>query len=94
MTSRIRLEESKRNDISAQTLTAVLTESKSAKTSAELEAMLKRYGIDVGTFHRVAAYINTPSIDPATIVKTKNKQGEESQIMPVRSFALVSKYIC
>ncbi|KAF9050681.1 hypothetical protein BDZ89DRAFT_587940 [Hymenopellis radicata] len=80
--SRIRLEHAGRDDISAQTLSALLTHCKSAQTPRELESLVQKYGIDLNTFRKVATFINTPSINSATVIRTVNKDGQESQTMP------------
>lgn len=82
--SRIRLEQAGRDDISAQTLSALLTQCKSVQTTRELESLVQKYGVDLDTFRKITAFINTPSIDPATVIRTVNKDGKETQTMPVR----------
>ncbi|KAF8921492.1 hypothetical protein CPB85DRAFT_1428472 [Mucidula mucida] len=80
--SRIRLEQAGRDDISAQTLSALLTQCKSVQTTRELESLVQKYGVDLDTFRKITAFINTPSIDPATVIRTVNKDGKETQTMP------------
>ncbi|OJA14003.1 hypothetical protein AZE42_07007 [Rhizopogon vesiculosus] len=72
---------STRNRLLAASLSELLESRKTIKSQAELQALAERYGIDVTKLTELARFINTPSIDGGTIVKTVNQDGEETLTM-------------
>jgi len=54
------------------------------KSQAELQALAERYDIDVTKLTELVRFINTPSIDESSIVKTRNQDGEEIVTMMAR----------
>ena len=75
--------ESIQNRLLVASLTELLDARKSVTSSAELEALAKRYHVDVAKVQQLSRVVNTPSIDERTVVRTTDKHGEESLTMMV-----------
>ncbi|KAG0705154.1 hypothetical protein DFH29DRAFT_907784 [Suillus ampliporus] len=72
---------STRNRLLAASLSDLLESRKTVKSQAELQALAERYHIDVTKLTELARFINTPSIDESTIVRSSNQDGEETLTM-------------
>lgn len=75
--------ESIQNRLLVASLTELLDGRRSVTSSAELEALAKRYHVDVAKVQQLGRVVNTPSIDERTVVRTTDKHGEESLTMMV-----------
>ncbi|KAH7930831.1 hypothetical protein BV22DRAFT_1027991 [Leucogyrophana mollusca] len=69
------------NRLLASSLSELLEARKSASSQEEQEALAKRYGIDVVKLVELSRFVNTPSIDEETIVRSMNSDGEETVTM-------------
>ncbi|KAF9264845.1 hypothetical protein L218DRAFT_208861 [Marasmius fiardii PR-910] len=67
-----------RNRISASTLSLLLDQRKSAKTSEDAEALGKKYGIDSAKFSVVSRCVNSPSIQLDSVLRAIGKDGEQN----------------
>ncbi|KAG1756301.1 uncharacterized protein EDB91DRAFT_1241387 [Suillus paluster] len=74
---------STRNRLVAASLSDLLESRKTIKSQAELQALAERYHIDVAKLAELARFINAPSVDESTIVKSSNQDGEETLTMMV-----------
>ena len=72
-----------RNRILAASLSELLESRKTVKSQEELRALAERYDVDVAKLTELARFINTPSIDEGTIVRSVNQDGEETLTMTV-----------
>jgi len=75
---------STRNRLLASSLSELLESRKTVKSQAELQALAEQYHIDVTKLDELAKFVNTPSIDESTIVKSTNQEGEETLTMMAR----------
>ncbi|KAG2061487.1 hypothetical protein BDR06DRAFT_946930 [Suillus hirtellus] len=75
---------STRNRLLASSLSELLESRKTVKSQAELQALAEQYHIDVTKLNELAKFVNTPSIDESTIVKSTNQEGEETLTMMAR----------
>jgi hypothetical protein len=50
-----------------------------------MEFLAKRFDVDVEKLDAVAKFVNTPSVQQNSVVRAADKDGEEKQIMKVRS---------
>ncbi|KAF9246570.1 hypothetical protein BU15DRAFT_85319 [Melanogaster broomeanus] len=76
--------QSTRNRLLASSLTELLEARKLVTNAAELEALAKRYQMDVEKVRELCRVVNTPSIDESTVVRTTDSHGEESLTMMAR----------
>ncbi|KAG1754288.1 hypothetical protein EDB19DRAFT_1902441 [Suillus lakei] len=76
--------QSTRNRLVASSLSELLESRKTVKTQAELRVSAEQYHIDVTKLAELARFINTPSIDESTIVRSTNQDGEETLTMMAR----------
>lgn len=67
-----------RNRVSANTLSLLLDQRKSAKIPADVQVLTKKYGIDWGKFSVVSRYVNSPSIQLGSALRIVGKNGEEN----------------
>ncbi|KAG1877626.1 hypothetical protein DFJ58DRAFT_850877 [Suillus subalutaceus] len=72
---------STQNRLLASSLSELLEARKTVKSQAELQALAEQYHIDVTQLDKLAKFINTPSIDESTIVRSTNQDGEETLTM-------------
>lgn len=70
------------NRLTAQSLSNLFDERKSAKTRAEVEVLCKEYGIDIGVLEELGKHVNAPSVSS---YKSLKEEVEETQM--VRSAA-------
>jgi crotonobetainyl-CoA:carnitine CoA-transferase CaiB-like acyl-CoA transferase len=82
---------STRNRLLAASLSELLESRKTVKSQTELQALAERYDIDVTKLTELARFINTPSIDESTIVKTMSQDGEEMVTMMVSLCSYVGR---
>jgi arginine repressor len=82
---------STRNRLLAASLSELLESRKTVKSQTELQALAERYDIDVTKLTELARFINTPSIDESTIVKTMSQDGEEIVTMMVSLCSYVGR---
>ncbi|KAG2146903.1 uncharacterized protein EDB93DRAFT_1250693 [Suillus bovinus] len=75
---------STRNRLLASSLSELLESRKTVKSQAELQALAEQYHIDVTKLDELAKFVNTPSIDESTIVRSTNQEGEETLTMMAR----------
>ena len=68
----------------AGTLHELLEERKSVTTQEELEKLASRYEIDVDKLESVARFVNSPSVDEASVRKEVDRDGVEQVKMKVR----------
>ncbi|KAI6150816.1 hypothetical protein BKA82DRAFT_992864 [Pisolithus tinctorius] len=73
-----------RNRLLASSLSDLFDTRKSVTTTAELESLAARYGIDVGRLQQLCRHFNTPNVGEHTIVRTTDENGEESVTMMAR----------
>jgi hypothetical protein len=71
------------NRLLASSLSELLESRKTVKSQAELQALAEQYHIDLTKLDELAKFINTPSIDESTIVRSTNQDGEETLTMMV-----------
>ncbi|KAK7043637.1 hypothetical protein VNI00_008248 [Paramarasmius palmivorus] len=64
------------NEISASTLSFLLNQRKSSKPE-ELESLVNKYGISLSKLESIARYVNSPSIQSSSAVRTVGQDGEE-----------------
>ncbi|KAI0797824.1 hypothetical protein C8Q75DRAFT_729047 [Abortiporus biennis] len=69
-----------RNLLHAFSLSDLLEERKSVTSQKELENLAKKYNIDVAKMETVALFVNSPSVDPAS-VKLVVEDGVEKRTM-------------
>lgn len=74
---------SAQNRLLAASLAELLEARKTVADRTGLEALAKRYHMDVAKLERLGRVVNTPSIDENTVVRTTDKHGEESVTMVV-----------
>jgi len=67
-----------KNRLPAYAITELLDARKSITSSAGLDSLTSRYNIDIETLERVARTVSSPSVDPSTMVKKLDEDGEES----------------
>ncbi|KAF8638496.1 hypothetical protein AX16_010479 [Volvariella volvacea WC 439] len=67
-----------RNRLHAPTLSDLLDARKSVKTQQELEKLANEHNIDVQKLESLARFVNSPSVQGGTAVRTVAKDGEES----------------
>ncbi|KAK1232982.1 hypothetical protein PQX77_003896 [Marasmius sp. AFHP31] len=67
-----------RNRVSAPTLSTLLDRRKSARSQDEVDALVQKYGIDPAKFGAVSRYVNSPSIQGGSTLRTVGKDGEEN----------------
>ena len=60
----------------AATLGDLLEEVKYAKSRGEVDALAKRYDIDVEKIRSLTRFVNTPTIEPESVKRTVTKDGE------------------
>lgn len=75
---------STQNRLLASSLSELLEARKVVKSQADLQALAEQYHTDVTKLVELATFINTPSIDESTIVRSKNQDGEETLTMKAR----------
>lgn len=73
------------NHILAASLSDLLDECKSAVSAGDIEKISLRYDIDHARLQSLRALVNNPTIDPATVRRTVNEEGEEKMTMNVRA---------
>ena len=61
----------------------LLDNCKTAKSPQDLEALAQRYGVDVPTLESLRNSVNTPAVDPDSVVKTIGADGEERTTVKV-----------
>lgn len=66
------------NRLTAQSLSNLFDERKSAKTRAEAEALCKEYGIDVEVLEELGKHVNAPSVSS---YKSLKEEVEETQMV-------------
>jgi len=69
------------NRLHAATLSELLDKRKSAKSAQDVEQLAKQYDIDIAKLEKLARFVNTPSVQRGTAVRTVEKDGEESIVM-------------
>lgn len=57
----------------------------SATDSNGLQALAEKYNIDLEKLQRVSQYVNSPSVDPESVVRKVNEDGSERTTMKVRA---------
>jgi hypothetical protein len=71
------------NHFLAANLADLLEERKSVKNAADLEKVCKRHDVDVAKLQTLAHLVNTPTVDPESVVKTLDTDGNETVSMKV-----------
>lgn len=76
-----------RNRIVAAALMDLLDAKKalSATDSNGLQALAEKYNIDLEKLQRVSQYVNSPTVDPESVVRKVNEDGSERTTMKVRA---------
>ena len=76
-----------RNRLVAAALMDLLDAKKalSATDSNGLQALSEKYNIDLEKLQRVSQYVNSPSVDPESVVRKVNEDGSERTTMKVRA---------
>jgi len=72
------------NRLLVQSFTDLLNERKLIKSQPELEALAKKYDIDLAILQRVSKYVNSPSIGATLPSRNLNADGDEIVLMKVR----------
>ena len=67
-----------RNRVSAPTLSTLLDRRKSVGSQEEVDALVQKYGLDPAKFEAISRYVNSPSIQGGSALKTVGKDGEEN----------------
>ncbi|KAG2349406.1 hypothetical protein BDR05DRAFT_900781 [Suillus weaverae] len=75
---------STQNRLLASSLSELLESRKTVQSQAELQALAEQYHIDFAKLDELARFVNTPSIDESTIVRSTNHDGEETLTMMAR----------
>ncbi|PSS35511.1 hypothetical protein PHLCEN_2v1536 [Hermanssonia centrifuga] len=70
-----------RNHLLAATLEDLLEERKISRTQEQVTDLAKRYNIDVARLENLARFVNTPNVDPESVVKTVDDDGTERVTM-------------
>ncbi|OCH95597.1 hypothetical protein OBBRIDRAFT_745346 [Obba rivulosa] len=65
------------NHLLPSSLTELLDERKAVTKRSELEDLANRYGIDVARLESLARFVNTPSIQQDSMIKTMGEDGVE-----------------
>jgi crotonobetainyl-CoA:carnitine CoA-transferase CaiB-like acyl-CoA transferase len=73
------------NRVPAPKLSQLLDERKAIRSRRDMEFLAKRFDVDVEKLDAVAKFVNTPSVQQNSVVRAADKDGEEKQIMKVRS---------
>ncbi|KAH7916033.1 hypothetical protein BJ138DRAFT_765044 [Hygrophoropsis aurantiaca] len=69
------------NRLLASSLSELLEARKTISSLEEEQDLAKRYGIDPAKLTELSRFVNTPSIDEKTVVRTMNTDGEETMTM-------------
>ncbi len=72
----------------AATLSSILNQRKSCTTRLDVENLARNYKIDVQKLESISKFVNSPSVDAGSVVKTVDEDGNESRSM------LVCGYMC
>ncbi len=72
-----------RNHLLAATLEDLLEERKKSRSQEQLTNLAKKYNIDVARLENLARFVNTPNVDPESVVKTVDDDGTERVTMKV-----------
>jgi len=75
-----------RNHLYSYALSEMLDTRKAAQTPGDVEALAKKYNVDVGRLGRLVRFINSPSVDSSKIRKVDEKNEEKGMILPVSFF--------
>ncbi|GLB35352.1 hypothetical protein LshimejAT787_0209170 [Lyophyllum shimeji] len=69
------------NRLHAAALSELLDKRKDARSVQDVEQLAKQYNIDVAKLEHLAQFVNTPSVQSGTVVRTVEKDGQESVMM-------------
>ncbi|KAJ3541332.1 hypothetical protein NM688_g6100 [Phlebia brevispora] len=69
------------NHLLASTLTDLLEDLKYSNSRDDLAALSRRYHIDVDKIESIARFVNTPTVDPDSIVREMGEDGVENMTM-------------
>ncbi|TCD65405.1 hypothetical protein EIP91_002704 [Steccherinum ochraceum] len=72
---------STRNRLVVSALTSLLDEKKASSRSGDLQSLADLYHIDLAQLQRIVRYVNSPSVDPESVVRTLNDDGTERTTM-------------
>ncbi|KAK0483442.1 hypothetical protein IW261DRAFT_1561267 [Armillaria novae-zelandiae] len=68
-------------NVYAATLSSILNHRKSCTTRLDVDNLARNYKIDVQKLESISKFVNSPSIDSGSIVKTVDEDGNESRSM-------------
>lgn len=68
----------------ATTLTDLLEEYKAISSRQDVEDLAKRYDIDVSKLESLVCYVNSPTVNPDSVKRTLDNEGNEHTTMKVR----------
>lgn len=86
---------STRNRLLAGALSDLLEDLKYISSRDDMIALARRYDIDVSKLESVARVVNTPTVDPASVVREVGDDGTEKVTMKVRHDPIsVFVYFC
>ncbi|KAF8883432.1 hypothetical protein BD779DRAFT_1626304 [Infundibulicybe gibba] len=77
---------STRNRLHAPALSELLDRRKAAKSRRDIELLANEYNIDIEQLERLARFVNSPSVQAGTAIRSVAENGEESLTMTVSSF--------
>ncbi|KAK0210571.1 hypothetical protein DFS33DRAFT_302884 [Desarmillaria ectypa] len=68
-------------NVYAATLSSMLNQRKSCTTRLDIENLARNYKIDVQKLESISKFVNSPSVDSSSVVKTVDEDGNESRSM-------------
>ncbi|KAG7452689.1 uncharacterized protein BT62DRAFT_1070429 [Guyanagaster necrorhizus] len=68
-------------NVYAATLSSMLNQQKSCTTRLDIETLARNYKIDIQKLKSISKFVNSPSVDSSSLVKTVDKDGNESRSM-------------